>query len=216
MPKDIVSLLESIPLSGDDLITIATKMGNPDVSWMLYDDLADVRKIEDLFQNSVNTVFLLLQIRHTDGVQSVGHWVALSMLEDGTTIYYDPYGLSVNEDLLITSEPDFILKLLKNRNVDVNKFQHQDLKHETNVCGRHTCLRSIFHFLTNNQYNDTIIAPLIKTKQVANPDILISLITGFLSKSDDVVLKILQPKQSVVRSRTHKNTVSRQLGGSIV
>lgn len=215
MPKNLVTILESIALSGEDLIEISSKMGNPDVSWMLYDDLDKVSKIEELFTNGITCVFLLLQIRHTDGVQSVGHWVALSILEDGTTIYYDPYGLSINEDLLITKEPDLILKLLQNKNVDINDRQHQSIKHETNVCGRHCCLRSIFHFLTNRQYHETVIAPLIESKQVANPDIMISLITGLLSRSDDVVLKILQPKKTVPRSRTHKNTVSRQLGGSV-
>ena len=216
MPADLINILESIPLSGEDLITIASKMGNPNTTWMLYDDLDGVNRIEDLFADDINTVFVLLRIRHTNGVESVGHWIALSILEDGTMVYYDPYGLSPQEDLIITKEPDLLSRLLVNKKIDVNKFQHQDIKHETNVCGRHTCLRSIFHLLTNNQYNDTVIAPLIKTKQVANPDILISLITGLLSKSDEVVLQILKPKVSAPRTKTHKNTVSRQLGGSVV
>ena len=216
MPENLIQILEDTPLSGEDLITIATKLGNPNTAFMLYDDLENVSRIEDLFQNSVNSVFLLFQIRHDNGVQSVGHWVALSMLEDGTTIYYDPYGLSISEDLVITSEPDFILRLLNNKNVDVNDRQHQDIKTETNVCGRHCCLRSVFHLLTNDQYHEIIIAPMIKSKQVANPDVMIALITGLLSSSDDIVFQILSPKRPAVRSISHKNTVSRQLGGSIV
>lgn len=229
MPKDLVILLEDIPLSGDDLLEISEKMGNPDVGWVLYDDLQKINDLDELPKiarakleregDTLNTVFVLLQIKHTDGIQSVGHWVTLSKSGD-TIIYYDPYGLSISQDLIVTGEPDLLSRLLKGKKVDVNSFKHQNIKHETNVCGRHCCLRSIFHFLSNKDYNDDIIRPMIDNKEVKDSDVMISLITGLLSKSDEIVKKILTER--ITPTLTDETRITRVrdsfrgLGGSVL
>ncbi len=200
--QDIVIKLESIPLTGMDLIQISSKMGNSNVDWILYDDLANVKSLDELFSGDnnrqrLNSIFVLLQIRNSNGIESVGHWICLidQISESGETIiYYDPYGLSINEDLVITKEPDLLSRLLKGKKVDISHFRHQNIKNETQVCGRHCCLRAIFHFLSNKDYNDDIMMPPIKNKEVKDADIMISLITGLLSKSDEVVKKIVSER----------------------
>ncbi len=217
---DLIQKLETIPLSGQDLIEICTKLGNPDVMWMLYDDLSEIRSLDELFQGGINTVLLLLQIKHEDGIQSVGHWVALmDNKKSENVIYYDPYGLSINEDLQITNEPDLLSRLLSGKNVDINHFRHQNIKSEVNTCGRHTCLRSVFYFLSNKDYNDDIIMPPIKNKEVRDADIMISLITGLLSKSDEVVKKILTERISPERETERITRVRdsfRGIGGGVL
>lgn len=213
----IVINLEKIPLSGDDLIEISSKMGNSDVSWMLYDDLANINDISELFQGNINTVFLLLQITHTNEVSSVGHWVNIMIDGNDNISYYDPYGLSINEDLIVTKEPDLLSRLLKGRRVEESTFRHQSFKHETQVCGRHCCLRSVFNFLNNKEYNDNVIQPLIVSKQVKDPDVLVSLITGLLSKSDDVIKQILiNDPMPETRVSSNRFSLPGSIGGRIV
>lgn len=213
----IVINLEQIPLSGDDLIEISSKMGNSNVAWMLYDDLVNINNISELFQGDINTVFVLLQITHTNEVSSVGHWVNIMRDNDDNLSYYDPYGLSMNEDLIVTKEPDLLTRLLKGRNIDENSFRHQSFKHETQVCGRHCCLRSIFNFLTNKEYDANIIQPLIVSKQVKDPDVLVSLITGLLSKSDDVIKQILiNDSTPETRVPSNRFALPSSIGGRIV
>ena len=51
---DFIDQLELIPLSGEDLIMMTTKLNNPDCRFMLYDDLAGVENISQLFEEGNN------------------------------------------------------------------------------------------------------------------------------------------------------------------
>ena len=48
-------------------------------------------------------------------------------------------------------------------------------------------VRSVFPVLTNKEYYEKVILPPIENKQVKDADVLINLLTAFLSNSDDVV-----------------------------
>lgn len=185
---DLVDDLTKIPLSGDDLIEITAKLGRNknEIGWITYSSLNNISNIHQLFQDGVKCVFILIQPEGSN----IGHWVLLA--KHGTRIiYYDPYGLSVEEDAAIAKN-NRLPMLLKNLNVDVNNIQHQkfgkDAKGDViNTCGRHTAARCFFSQLSNKEYNQKIIQPLIRNKHVDNTDTFINLLTGFLSDSDKVV-----------------------------
>lgn len=185
---DLVKDLTKIPLSGDDLIEIAKKLGKQKehMGWITYDSLNQINNISELFQGEINSVFLLIQPPN----QNIGHWVTLGMNKNGI-FYYDPYGLTIEQDIEITKSSSKLIQLLMGHDVDINKFKHQkfgtDEGAEINTCGRHDSLRAFFFMLSNQEYNDKIIMPLIKNGDVKNGDVIANLLTGFLSDSDKVV-----------------------------
>ena len=226
----LVLEIEKIPLSGQDLVDQSVKMGNPNVRWMFYDDLSKFRHIDEVFMlnrqtgwHKYNTVYLLLEIRN-HSQSTVGHWIALIIDSEKNFAlsYYDPYALTIEQDLMVTGEKDLLTNLLSGMYVDVNSFQHQKFKNEVQVCGRHTVVRGLFHFYTNKQYNDVVIAPLIKTRQVCDADTLVSLLTAFLSKSDEVVRMFFKKKASSLDhspvDERHASLPSKGLGmgGSVI
>ncbi len=186
--QDLVDDLTKIPLSGDDLIEITTKLGRDknEIGWITYSSLNDISSISQIFPSPVRCVFILIQ---PEG-QSVGHWVLLAKGKTGL-FYYDPYGLSIEEDAGIAKN-NRLVALLKNLNVDVNSVQHQkfgkDAKGDViNTCGRFTATRCFFSQLSNKEYDQKIIQPLLRNKHVDDADTFINLLTGFLSDSDKVV-----------------------------
>ena len=126
--------------------------------------------------------------------------------------------------LMSTAEPFNLHKetrLLSGVNIDVNRHQHQRFKNEVQVCGRHTVIRSLFHFFTNDEYNSLVIAPLIKSRQVCDADTLVSLMTVFLSKSDEVVRMFFADRTRLLqlgREPKHTSLPSKNigLGGGVV
>ena len=194
---NFVTKLEAIPLSGDDLLEQASKLGKDEshMSWIVYNDLMGVNSLEELFSGGLNSIFVLLQITNSSGgMADVGHWILLSIDDQRNLSYFDPYGLSIDQDLALTMEPRTILDLIGSMKVDVNRFRHQMFRDSVNTCGRHTVLRALFNFMSNKEYNDIIIHPVVQKKLVRNADVMANLITGFLSMSDDVVRKFFRGK----------------------
>ena len=222
----IVQNIEAVPLTGDDLIMITNKMGNNKVKWIQYLDLQKFESIDQLFEinrqtneHRFNSVFILIDIRDGQTIQPIGHWINLSIIFNrvgGITVsYYDPYGLSINEDLLISMQPDLFHKLLRREKLDVNTSRHQQFKSFLQNCGRHCCVRSIFHFLNNKQYNDLIHKDITK-HNVRNADVFVSVMTAFLAKTDEVILNMLQG--NIIQAELSKpaKTQVSHLGGRIV
>lgn len=186
--NDLVDDLTKIPLSGDDLIEITTKLGRNknEIGWITYSSLNDISNIQQLFPAPVRCVFILIQPEGS----TIGHWILLAKNPTGL-FYYDPYGLSVEEDAMIAKN-NRLPQLLKNINVDVNSTQHQKFGKDSkgnviNTCGRFTAARCFFSQLSNKEYNQKIIQPLLRNKHVDDADTFINLLTGFLSDSDKVV-----------------------------
>ncbi len=214
---NLINNIEVIPLSGDDLQMMAMKMGNPKTGWMTYSMLSQFANVDSIFElnrstgeHKFNTVFILLMILNEGDKPQVGHWISLSFDDKLVLNYYDPYGLSIEQDLAVTGESDLLIKLLQGHDVMINKHQHQALRANQNECGRHTVVKSIFHFLNVDQYNELVIMPLIKTKQVSTPDVLVSLLTAFLSKSDEMVRLFF--KQKVGVNMVGRNLVNKDVG----
>ena len=73
---DLIDDLTKIPLSGDDLIDITTKLGKDKskLAWITYDSLTEVNSIMELFKDGqIESVFILIQ----PPGQPIGHWVTL-------------------------------------------------------------------------------------------------------------------------------------------
>lgn len=188
--------LTKIPLSGDDLIEIVTKLGRnqDEIGWVTYDGLHMFDSLHDLFNTKqIDTLFILMQPPGED----VGHWVTLGMSvrQANTFWFYDPYAFSIEDDLKITKSDDILLEFLRGVMVDVNTHRHQKLGtdngSEINTCGRHDAVRALFNHLSNDEYNSRVIMPLIDKKVIDNPDTIVNLMTAFLSDSDKVVEQFL-------------------------
>ena len=184
--KDFIDALESIPLSDKDLANIAKCLGkNLDtIRIMTYDKLHDFKNLHELFSNKVDSIYILLQRKDT----TVGHWVLLMKNIYGY-VYFDPYSFSLIESLEITENDNYLYQLLDSSNsaVDENEYKLQEFTQGISTCGRHVCVRSLFPILTNKEYYEKVILPPIENKQVKDSDVLINLLTAFLSNSDDVI-----------------------------
>ncbi len=205
--NDLVEDLTKIPLSGDDLIEIACKLGTDKnaIGWITYSTLNNISNIDVLFNNGVKCVFILIQ---PEG-QNIGHWVLLAKNDHGL-IYYDPYGLSVEKDASIAMN-DRLPMLLKNLDVDVNSIQHQKFGtdsqgDEINTCGRFTATRCFFSWMTNKEYDQKIIQPLLRNNHVDDADTFINLLTGFLSDSDKVVETFLRRSKAMSKNIVGEST----------
>lgn len=185
---NLITEIEGVPLDGSDLRSMATKLGNNAVKSLLYDNLAGVT-LDELFSD-VNTVFILYQIRNGMGPKPVvGHWVSLIKNDMGFQ-YYDPYGLTISQDLHITGEPDHFKRLFKGKTVNINDKRHQRFKNEVNTCGRHCVSRSTMWFLNNGEYND-LLQPIVQAHMVSTLDVYVSILTMFLDDSDKAVLQMI-------------------------
>jgi len=191
--NDLIDDLNMIPLSGDDLVEICCKLGKPkgSVMWTTYSDL---HKRTQLFPDGVDSIFVLMQPPNSQ----VGHWDMVGR-NTNDVFFYDPYSLSLAESIEISKQDDMLPQLIMkaiggNESLyDENKFKHQNFGKgkDINTCGRHTVFRAFHSWMTNKQYNDFVIDPLVEDRDVKNPDVLVNLITGFLSKSDSVVEQFL-------------------------
>jgi len=187
---NLINRIEEIPLSGVDLNDMSRALGQLHTKSILYEELEGVDKIMDLF-NDVTALYILFQIQG-ERVGTVGHWVVLIKNKHGLS-YYDPYALALSEDLRLTGEKPWLEVLLrKEPSVDFNKFRHQQFKDETQTCGRHCVVRSLFWFMTNADYNRLVLQPVLNF--VRNPDTFASLMTAFLGPSDRVITEFFRSR----------------------
>lgn len=178
----LIQELETIPLSGLDLMQMSNKLGNPHTEWILYDHLSTMKTVEDLFRGGVNSNFILFTISTEQGPARIGHWITL--IKRGSSYsYYDPYGLTISQDIILSGEPPHLERLLRGKTVEVNRERHQLMKAEVNTCGRHCVVRALLFRRTNAEYGKV----LQQSKPfVMDNDVFVSLLTAFLSKSDQV------------------------------
>lgn len=188
----LISRLEDIPLNGMDLENMSDSLGNIKSMSLLYSDLEGM-DVSSLFKD-VDNVYVLYNILNRDGQDPmgpmkpvIGHWVLLYKNSNGIG-YFDPYGLSISQDLHVTGEPDYYKRLFSGK-VDVNKHRHQQFRDHVNTCGRHCVSRALFWFMTNDEYNQ-VIKPMIMEGSVKNADVYVSILTAFLDASDKLLLKM--------------------------
>ncbi len=194
----LVEKIEQLPLSGDDLLSIAECLGvkKDTIKWMLYDNLENIKDVDELFGDKLIAIYILLQIKNPEKQTSVGHWVLfINHKEKGEYYWHDPYGLRITQDLSLTHEPDFIIKLTKGLVVQENIHRHQKFRDDINTCGRHTVVRSVFYHLNPEEYNNLVIKPMVP-HPIKESDDLVALITGLASSSDRPLIEFFNKKES--------------------
>lgn len=196
---DFIDQLELIPLDGNDLIVMSTKLGNSGCKFMNYNDLVNISNIDGLFKDGNNTMYILLQIE-SGGGSPIGHWVSIIDYGEGFDPrygHYDSYGFTIDQELAFTHSEPLLQQLLTGVRLEESRVKHQqfkDKRHDVNTCGRHTVTRSVFYYLTNAEYNKLIIQPILKDQDVRNPDVMVSLLTGFLPPNDSPVVDFFMSK----------------------
>lgn len=198
MTDKLVTRIEEIALTGDDLVSIANCVNTTRVKWMLYDDLVKFRSVEELFGKDFDSIYILLRIKNQENVGTVGHWVVFIFnRKDNAYYWYDPYGLKIPEELAITHEPDFIVRLIKGIVLDQNVKRHQTFSSDINTCGRHCVVRSIFNHLNNDEYNEKVIRPMVPVP-VRTADALVALMTGLAPESDRPLIAFFNKKNNAI------------------
>ena len=148
MSSDVIQQLKTEPLSMEEIKHMSR--GKADV--ILYDH---IKPGEDLFKNS-DCVIVLMQVKDTGS--DVGHFVLIKKGND-TVEHFDPYGLSLAEDLSLTHEPSTIKSALQDYNIEENKYKFQSKKPDVNTCGRWCvmrCLHSDMSLDDFKRYIDTM------------------------------------------------------------
>ena len=102
---------------------------------------------------------------HQAGGMTMGHFCALTHHPDTKSIYfYDPLGYKPDgykrfADRALYQEHQnslirHMIQLMDEQyTIDFNQHQHQSRKPSMATCGRHSVLRCIYHYLTNEEYH---------------------------------------------------------------
>ena len=128
---------EDVSLSTSDLVKITE--GKSKI--ILYSDLDNYKSIDDVLGDDL-AVIILYQTRY-----DFGHWVGLTKDKNDLLTFFDPYGLSLDEELKFST---FNLRQHQGRMVPhlsaliresgykiiENKIQLQELLEHVNTCGR--------------------------------------------------------------------------------
>lgn len=151
---------EKIPFSGDDIIDAAKPVR---VKILVYEDLAPMTNIKDLFSNGYNAIALLYQTSRNNG-----HWVTI-LFDHGTLklTFYDSYGFKIDEELKLEhyNHEAHLTRIVANstslyRDFEQNTKQMQAKQSDINTCGRYTALRCRHKDMSNSEFN-AFIKPLL-------------------------------------------------------
>jgi len=179
-----MEIIESIiakPLSFDDLKLM---LANKASSTMLlnYDLLAKVESMKQLFVDGIDSLIILLDIEGPNAPK-VGHFIAI--LDHGDHYeHFDPYGISLDEELAITHDQPWLSRLLTGHNnprLEENTIKFQAKREDVNTCGRWCVARVHSKFLELPRFQEFI-------KAGHNiPDVVVVLMTMFLPITEEVI-----------------------------
>lgn len=141
---------EKIPLNYNDIKNVI-KLPN---KYMNYDEVKNYENLEELF-GKYNIIIMFLPNK----TESIGHWICLLKYKQYIE-YFDPYGLTINQEMNILGLDNSLKKLyqLSKKKVVFNNFQYQKLRKNINDCARHCAVRCCFYTLNVIQYHKLIIS----------------------------------------------------------
>jgi len=158
----IIEKYETVDLSGSDLM----RMCNDKVKICAYEDMSSYTNIDQVFDNNNATIILY------ETKKNFGHWVIILKNND-TLIFFDSYGLKVDEELKFTSKYSrthegqrvghlhALIKQSKYKLIE-NRYRLQQFIYNVNTCGRWCVAKFHLRFLdekefirrfTNNKYH---------------------------------------------------------------
>ena len=148
---------EQYDLSDDDILRITDNK----TKIFLYSDLENVNHIDEILQQ-YDCCVILYQLE-----ANIGHWVCLIKRGARKIEFFDPYGLSIDEELKYSKYnlrkhngeivPHLTALLEKsNYKIKSNKVQLQQFKQHINTCGRYCALRIRFKDVSINKFIDLL------------------------------------------------------------
>lgn len=170
----ILTNSEDIDLSGADILRITD--GKCKV--IAYEDLEGIDRIDQLLE-PYGAVVILYETRH-----NYGHWVCLLKTGESSLEFFDPYALTIDQELNLDNElhlrhhqgaiAPHLSTLIASSNFHVvsNTTRVQEFAEHVNTCGRHVAVRIRFRNLNLKQY----IRMITGTKH-NNPDYAVSALT---------------------------------------
>ena len=156
-----------------------------DIKKLLDSSIADVMDYDVLntVEDFSKPIIFLLQKNN----RGVGHWVCLLFHDAIKRIeFFDSYGNSFKENLLISNEPNYLYHIIENKinqgyTYHENDIQLQKLNAETNTCALHCVLRVLMKNLNNEEYAKMLLEYSKKHKQNVDATV-VSLLFGMLLK----------------------------------
>lgn len=148
-------------LSDDDLRRL-----NPHTKLLLYEDVKNFPTIDHLL-HPYNCAIILYEWKRTKDA-SIGHYIAVLKLPDGTIEHFDSYGIKPDRELkqikdksdaykkMTGQDQQYLLKLyIKSpRPISYNQYKLQSINDGISTCGRFSALRTIFKNLSLEQFKD--------------------------------------------------------------
>jgi len=151
-------------LSDDDIRRL-----NPNTKILLYEDVKKFPTIQHLL-DPFDCAIILYEWKRTQET-SIGHYIAVVALPDGTIEHFDSYGILPDNELkqiknmssnykkMTGQDQQYLLKLyIKSPyQISYNQYKLQSLSDDISTCGRFAVLRTIFKNLTLEQFKDLFI-----------------------------------------------------------
>lgn len=173
--ENIIKKLESISLSGADILKICSNKSN----LIPYSDLSNYNNIDEALGPYTSCILLY------ETKLNYGHWCCIFKVDKNTLEFFDPYGEKVDEQLKhipqnmrksLNEEIPHLSYLLINSPYDViyNKKKIQKLETDINTCGRHCAFRIVMRSLPLDDYIDLF------QNQKQSADFWVSALTAFL------------------------------------
>jgi hypothetical protein len=167
----IIKSLKYNALTFDQLRDMVGPTESKQCRWILYDDLARFKSLEQVLE--LGACVILLQIE-TPRAPKVGHFIVL--LDHGNHYeHFDSYGLSIDQELEFTKE-HHLTKLfsMTHKRIVNNTMRLQTFREDTNTCGRWVVARFLLRKLELDQF-----IHLIKYF-IREPDDLVAIMTMLL------------------------------------
>jgi hypothetical protein len=150
---------KSYSLSDKDIYKI-----NPNLKLILYEDVSQYKNIDDLLY-PFDSVIILYEWERTKDA-SIGHYVAVNRLKDGSIEHFDSYSIKPDEELkqlknasdsykrMTKQDQQYLLKLyIKSPYViSYNHYPFQSLDKDVSTCGRYCVLRCLLRMLTLEEF----------------------------------------------------------------
>jgi hypothetical protein len=141
MDPEKLEEIEEKPMGDNDI-----KIYFPDAKIIVYNDLNDIKSINELLPKDKSYFFLLIEQKVNNG-----HWVCINKL-DNKIEFFDSYGGKPDSQLSwipmekreeLGSDEKRLTELFRKSGLKVNynPFKYQEVDNDIQTCGRHCCMR---------------------------------------------------------------------------
>ena len=183
MPKDnkVLKDARNYALSDEDI----RKLLGPDIAIHTYDQLKNMKSVDELFDSKGRGILL-----YQNQSPTAGHWNALLRKKKGIEVF-DSYGEKpdkqldeIDEDLKEQTNQDapYLTRLLKGSGLPIyyNPHQYQHDGSDINSCGRWAVARCIYGNKSNEEFKK--IVDTANKRGMSNDDFVCALTMNWLGK----------------------------------